>query len=80
MNEWILIVIMFMASLLIYALAKRFAGVRLNAFGLILIWPIVLAAVMRYSTVTKVVSFVLVFPAIYLLTRSVDRSRESEKG
>jgi large-conductance mechanosensitive channel len=80
MNEAILIVILLAASLLIYALSKKFAGVALNPFGLILLWPIVLAAIMGYGTVTKVVSFVLVIPAIYLIARSVEKAQRSEQN
>ncbi len=80
MNEAILIVILLSASLLIYALSKKLAGVSLNPFGLILLWPIVLAAVMEYGAVTKIVSFVLVIPAIYLIARSVGKTQGSKQS
>lgn len=80
MNEAILIVILLAASLLVYVLSKKLAGVTLNPFGLILLWPIVLAAVMGYGTVTKIVSFVLVIPAIYLIARSVGKAQGSEQS
>ena len=74
MGEAITILVLLVVSLLIYFLFKKIVRVELNPFGMILLWPIAIAAVNDWSTPTRVVSFLFVFVAIYLLTRKSRRT------
>ncbi len=69
MAEAITIVVLMVMSLTVYYAVRKFTGTSLNVIGLVLLWPIVIAQVNGWSATTKWIGLVLVFIAIYLLSR-----------
>ena len=69
MAEAITIVVLMVVSLIVYHAVRKFTGMSLNVIGLVLLWPIVIAQMNGWSATTKWIGLVLVFIAIYLLSR-----------
>jgi hypothetical protein len=78
MNEVILIIILMVASILIYYCLKIFAKISLHPFSLILLWPIVLATVNNYGNIIKIFAAILVIPAIYLISKSIQNAKNTQ--
>lgn len=77
MLEIITIVVLCIVSLIAYFLAKKYAGINLNPFGLILIWPMIIAVVNGWSALTKWIGFILVLFGIYLLAQRSKRIKNN---
>ena len=73
MGEAITILALLVVTLVVYFLFLKITRIRINIFGLILLWPIVISFVNDYSAITKWISFALVLVAIYLLFRKSKR-------
>ncbi len=77
MNSEIYTVVVLMAvTLLIYYVLRMSAGVKLNVYGMVLIWPVVLAIVHSWSRTGTVLGAVSAVIGMALLVRKSSKGAE----